>query len=100
MRKRQACAGVLAAIVLATAGCGGDDEGGGGGGGGDSVESFRGETITVWNNEFQPDRLKATQAILDDFTKKTGVKTKQVAVPEDQLSTLITNASASGKLPG
>ena len=99
MRKRQACAGVLATIVLAAAGCGGDDEGGGGGGGGDSVESFRGETITVWNNEFQPDRLKATQAILDDFTKKTGVKTKQVAVPEDQLSTLITNASASGKLP-
>jgi multiple sugar transport system substrate-binding protein len=85
----------LAAIALAAAGCGGDDDEGGGG----SSEELRGQTITVWNNEFQPDRVKATQAVLDDFTKKTGIKTKQVAVPEDQLSTLITNASAAGKLP-
>jgi multiple sugar transport system substrate-binding protein len=85
----------MAAIALAAAGCGGDDDGGGGG----SSEELRGQTITVWNNEFQPDRVKATQAVLDDFTKKTGIKTKQVAVPEDQLSTLITNASAAGKLP-
>ena len=31
-----------------------------------------GETLTVWNNEFQPDRMQATQAILDEFTQKTG----------------------------
>jgi multiple sugar transport system substrate-binding protein len=85
----------LAAVALAAAGCGGDDDEGGGGSSGD----LRGQTITVWNNEFQPDRVKATQAILDEFTQKTGIKTKQVAVPEDQLSTLITNASAAGKLP-
>jgi multiple sugar transport system substrate-binding protein len=85
----------LAAVALAAAGCGGDDDEGGGGSSGD----LRGQTITVWNNEFQPDRVKATQAILDEFTRKTGIKTKQVAVPEDQLSTLITNASAAGKLP-
>jgi multiple sugar transport system substrate-binding protein len=85
----------LAAIALAAAGCGGDDDEGGGG----SSDELRGQTITVWNNEFQPDRVKATQAVLDEFTKKTGIKTKQVAVPEDQLSTLITNASAAGKLP-
>ena len=58
-----------------------------------------GETLTVWNNEFQPDRMEATQAILDDFTEKTGIKTKQVAVPEDQLPTLMTNAAAAGELP-
>jgi multiple sugar transport system substrate-binding protein len=98
VRTRYAFATTLAAVALAVAGCGGDDEGGGGGGG-ESAEDFRGETITVWNNEFQPDRLKATQAILDEFTQKTGIKTKQVAVPEDQLSTLITNASAAGELP-
>ncbi len=99
MTIRNAFATTLAVAALAAAGCGGDDEGGGGGGGGDSAEDLRGQTITVWNNEFQPDRVKATQAILDEFTQKTGVKTKQVAVPEDQLSTLITNASAAGKLP-
>ena len=94
MTIRHACAATLAAAALAAAGCGGDD----GGGGGDSGDT-KGQTITVWNNEFQPDRVKATQAILDEFTRKTGIKTKQVAVPEDQLSTLITNASAAGKLP-
>jgi multiple sugar transport system substrate-binding protein len=91
---RHACAATLAATALAVAGCGGDD-----GGGGDDSGATKGQTITVWNNEFQPDRVKATQAILDEFTSKTGIKTKQVAVPEDQLSTLITNASAGGKLP-
>jgi multiple sugar transport system substrate-binding protein len=91
---RHACAATLAATALAVAGCGGDD-----GGGGDDSGATKGQTITVWNNEFQPDRIKATQAILDEFTRKTGIKTKQVAVPEDQLSTLITNASAGGKLP-
>jgi multiple sugar transport system substrate-binding protein len=91
---RHACAATLAATALAVAGCGGDD-----GGGGDDSGATKGQTITVWNNEFQPDRVKATQAILDEFTRKTGIKTKQVAVPEDQLSTLITNASAGGKLP-
>jgi multiple sugar transport system substrate-binding protein len=82
---------VLAAVAL---GCGGDDDEGGGDSG-----SIRGETLTVWNNEFQPDRMKATEEILADFTQKTGVKTKLVAVPEDQLATLMTNAAAAGKLP-
>jgi multiple sugar transport system substrate-binding protein len=83
---------VLAALAV---GCGGDDGDGGEGSG----SGASGETLTVWNNESQPDRLKATQAILDDFTAKTGVKTKQVAVPEDQLATLMTNAAAAGELP-
>ena len=96
MTIRKTFAVTLAAVTLVAAGCGDDDEGGGGGG---SADELRGQTITVWNNEFQPDRLKATQAILDEFTQKTGIKTKQVAVPEDQLSTLITNSSAAGKLP-
>jgi multiple sugar transport system substrate-binding protein len=98
MKTAHALGTALAVVVLTAAGCGGDDEGGGGGGGGGGG-SLRGQQITVWNNEFQPDRLKATQAIFDEFTQKTGVKVKQVAVPEDQLSTLITNASAAGKLP-
>jgi multiple sugar transport system substrate-binding protein len=85
-----ACAAVLAAVAV---GCGGDDNGGGGGSGGG------GETLTVWNNEFQPDRMAATKDDLAGFTKKTGIKTKLVAVPEDQLATLMTNAAAAGELP-
>ncbi|HEY7598469.1 MAG TPA: extracellular solute-binding protein [Candidatus Limnocylindrales bacterium] len=86
-------ASVAAAAVVAV-GCGGDDDEGG-----DSAGGGSGETLTVWNNEFQPDRMEATQAVLDDFTEKTGIKTKQVAVPEDQLPTLMTNAAAAGELP-
>src|SRR3712207_2949547 len=84
------------AVGLAAAGCGGDDEDGGGEGGG---EGIRGATITAWTNEFQPDRVRKTERAIADFTKKTGVKVDLVAVPEDQLSTLITNASAAGQLP-
>ena len=94
--RRALTASLAAAAALAAAGCGGDDESGGGGGEGGSI---RGQSITAWTNEFQPDRLKTTEGIIADFTRKTGVKVKLVAVPEDQLSTLITNASAAGKLP-
>jgi multiple sugar transport system substrate-binding protein len=85
---------ILAAVsALAAGGCGGGDEEGGEPGG------LRGQAITAWTNEFQPDRVRKTERILADFTKSTGVEVKLVAVPEDQLSTLITNASAAGKLP-
>jgi multiple sugar transport system substrate-binding protein len=95
-RTRWAMPGVLAVAAVVAVGCGGDDDEGGGseGGGGAS-----GETLTIWNNEFQPDRMAATQAILDEFTQKTGIKTKMVAVPEDQLATLMTNAAAADELP-
>jgi multiple sugar transport system substrate-binding protein len=95
---RRALIGCLIALASVVAGCGGDDDGGEGGGGGDGA-SLRGQTVTVWNNEFQPDRMQATQDILADFTRKTGIKTKLVPVPEDQLSTLMTNAAAAGELP-
>ena len=95
-RTRWAMPAVLAVAAVVAVGCGGDDDEGGGseGGGGAS-----GETLTIWNNEFQPDRMAATQAILDEFTQKTGIKTKMVAVPEDQLATLMTNAAAADELP-
>jgi multiple sugar transport system substrate-binding protein len=86
------CIAVLATVAV---GCGGGDDDQQAGGGG----STSGETLTVWNNEFQPDRMKATQAILDEFTQKSGIRTKLVAVPEDQLATLMTNAAAAGELP-
>jgi len=91
---RRAALASLAVLAAVAVGCGGDDDEGGDAAGGGS-----GETLTVWNNEFQPDRMAATQEILDEFTQETGIKTKQVAVPEDQLATLITNAAAAGELP-
>ena len=79
----------LAGVVL-VAGCGGDGQ--------DAADaSLRGRTITVWNNEHQPDRMAATRAILADFTRRTGIKTELVAVPEDGLADLVAN-TAPGEL--
>ncbi len=100
MRTRHGLVAVIATVAAFAAGCGGDDEGGGGGGGaGGSVEELRGETLTVWSNEFQPDRIRALERSLAGFTQQTQIKTKIVAIPEDQLSTLVTNATAAGELP-
>jgi multiple sugar transport system substrate-binding protein len=85
----------LAALAALVVGCGGDDDGGGGGDGG----SLRGQTVTIWTGLYEPDRLRTQEDILADFTKKTGIKTKLVPMPEDQVATLITNAAAAGKLP-
>lgn len=93
---RRALVAVLAVVALLVAGCGGDDNGGAASGDGGSQ---RGQTITVWSGLFEPDRLKTTEGILADFTAKTGIKTKLVPLPEDQVATLITNAAAAGKLP-
>jgi len=93
---RRAAMICLAGLATVAVGCGGGDDDGGGG---DSAGGPSGETLTVWNNEPQPDRMAATQSILDDFTAKTGIKTKLVGVPEDQLATLMTNAAAADELP-
>ena len=97
MQIRRGVVTCVAALAVLAAGCGGDDEGGGGGD--DAASETKGQTVTVWSNEFQPDRVKALEASLADFTAESGIKTKVVAIPEDQLSTLITNATAAGKLP-
>jgi multiple sugar transport system substrate-binding protein len=80
----------LAGVAL-LAGCGGEEEGA-------EDDSLRGRTITVWNNEHQADRMAATREILADFTRRTGIRTKLVAVPEDGLADLVSNA-APGDLP-
>jgi multiple sugar transport system substrate-binding protein len=93
MRRRAAVS--LVALATLAAGCGGDDGGDQAAGGGD----LKGQTVTIWSNEGQPDRVKALEDNLSAFTTKTGIKTKVVPVPEDQLATLVTNATAGGKLP-
>ena len=90
-RHRSRAAALLATgLVAATlAACGSDDDGGGN----------DADSITVWIEEDLPDRVQATQAIVDDFTKATGIDVKLVAVAEDQFNQILTSNAAAGDLP-
>jgi multiple sugar transport system substrate-binding protein len=55
--------------------------------------------ITVWSQENLPDRVGATQKIIDGFEKKTGIKVHLVGVDEGQMPQLIMSAAAAGDLP-
>ncbi|MFJ8361800.1 ABC transporter substrate-binding protein [Streptomyces sp. NPDC093984] len=55
--------------------------------------------ITVWSQENLPDRIAATQKIIDGFEKKTGIEVHLVGVDEGQMPQLIMSAAASGSLP-
>ncbi len=58
-----------------------------------------GERINFWSTETQPERLVATQAIIEAFTTATGIEVELVAVGEDDLPQLMTVNAASGTLP-
>lgn len=64
--------------------------------GGSSSDS---NSIKVWIEEDLPERVAATQTIVDAFTKKTGIDVKLVAVAEDQFNQLLTSSAAAGDLP-
>ena len=88
MRARTSVVALLAVFVLATGGCG---SGGG--------KQGSGRSLTFWTAEDNPARVKATQAIVNRFEQRTGVKVKLVAIGEDQLQSRIVSASAAGSLP-
>ena len=67
--------------------------------GGDGDDESSANSITVWIEEDLPDRVAATQKIVDDFTAESGVKVKLVAVAEDQFNQILTSNAAAGKLP-
>ncbi len=93
LRARTAALGVTTALIAAlTAACGGSGSSSGG-------DSASGQSITVWIEEDLPDRVAATQKIVDDFTAKTGIKVKLVALAEDQFNQVLTSNAAAGKLP-
>ena len=90
-RSRPRAAAVLATVLVASlAACGGDDGGGGSG---------KSDALTVWIVEDLPDRVDATQAVVDDFTADSGVDVKLVAVAEDQFNQVLTSNAAAGDLP-
>jgi multiple sugar transport system substrate-binding protein len=88
MRARTFVIALLAVLLVIATGCGG------GGGKKDS-----GTSLTFWTAEDNPDRVKATQAILNRFTQQTNITVKLVAIGEDQLQSQIASASAAGTLP-
>lgn len=55
--------------------------------------------VTVWTVEDVAERVTAQQAILDAWTAQSGVKTKLVAIAEDQLATVLASAAAANDLP-
>jgi multiple sugar transport system substrate-binding protein len=90
-RRATAVAALTTAVLSSLTACGGGGDSGGSGG--------DAKNITVWIEEDLPDRVAATRAIVADFTKKTGVKVKLVAVAEDQFNQILTSNAAAGKLP-
>ncbi len=83
---------LAAVVVLALSACGGGGGDGGGGGGAP-------KRITVWTGDTLPDRVAATQAIIDKFTAATGIQVELVGVDEDQFNQTLTSAAAAGELP-
>ena len=77
---------IAAALVLS--GCTTTDDGGGDDG-----------ALTFWVQEDLPDRVAATEAIVESFTEDSGIEVEVVSVAEDQFSQLITSAAAAGDLP-
>jgi multiple sugar transport system substrate-binding protein len=78
--------GMVSLLVLAACG------GGGGEGGGD-------QALTVWTADTLPDRVAATQAIIDRFSQQTGIRVELVGVEEDQFNQVLTSSAAAGELP-
>jgi multiple sugar transport system substrate-binding protein len=88
MRARTVVGALLAVLLVIATGCGGR-------GGKNNSNS----ALTFWTAEDNPDRVKATQAIIDRFTQQTNITVKLVAIGEDQLQSQLTRASAAGTLP-
>jgi multiple sugar transport system substrate-binding protein len=88
MRARTSRTTLLAVVLLIAVGCSG------GGGKNDNSSS-----LTFWTAEDNPDRVKATQAIVDRFEQQTNIKVKLVPIGEDQLQSQMASASAAGSLP-
>ena len=77
----------LCITALALTGCTPSDE--------DNSE----DGLTFWVQEDLPDRVAATEAIVDAFVEDSGVDVEVVSVAEDQFAQLITSAAAAGDLP-
>ncbi|TDC04148.1 carbohydrate ABC transporter substrate-binding protein [Nonomuraea longispora] len=66
---------------------------------GDDGGASGNDQITVWTEENLPDRMAVQNAVISEFTQKTGIKVKLVGVAEDQFSQTLTAAAAADDLP-
>jgi len=65
-----------------------------------SVVNAQGSTTLIfWSTEEQPERARATQAIIDRFTAETGINVSLVLTNEDILDSLMAANLAAGTLP-
>lgn len=83
-------AALVAVLTGSLAACGSDDSGDGGDGAG---------VLDVWIVEDLPDRVAATQAIVDQFSQDSGIEVKLTPVAEDQFNQILTSNAAAGDLP-
>jgi multiple sugar transport system substrate-binding protein len=88
MKARTILVALLAVILLTAVSCGGG-----------AGEKDNSGSLTFWTAEDNPDRVKATQAIINRFEQRANIKVKLVAIGEDQLQSELTSASAAGSLP-
>ena len=88
-RVGSALAAVAVLALLRVRGWGGGGDGGGGG---------APKRITVWTGDTLPDRVAATQAIVDQFTAATASRSSWSASTRTINQTL-TSAAAAGELP-
>jgi multiple sugar transport system substrate-binding protein len=88
MKVRTILVALLGVLLVIAVGCGSGD-----------AKKDRGDSITFWTAEDNPDRVKATQAIINRFEQQTNLTVKVVAIGEDQLQSQMASASAAGSLP-
>jgi multiple sugar transport system substrate-binding protein len=55
--------------------------------------------ITVWSNEIEPERLRATERIVARFTRESGIDVELVGIAEDELPDRVAAAQRARSLP-
>lgn len=87
MMGRRAVLAIAAVASLVLAGCG------------SGAQESNGDTLTVWSMESLPDRMAATEEILEGFTAQTGIEVDLVGIEEAQAPQLLMSAALSDDLP-
>lgn len=66
----------------------------------ESVEvQVAGPAISFWSFENQPDRAEKTLAIIDEFTKKTGISVSLILIDQSSMNSIMAANYAAGTLP-
>ncbi len=84
---------VALTLALAASGCGG------GGGSDERHRDAAGAPLTVWIEENQPERVRATRDDAADFTRRTGIEVKVVPLGDGELLDRAAAAERDGTLP-